>query len=80
MKTFKVALGDEVAYSVQFLRSIGMSHSDMAQARGTVKNVTLLGATTLLAQIDWHGFDMPERVNVQNLAKVGPNTRFANCG
>lgn len=77
-KQFQVAIGDKVAYSVQFLRSIGMSHSDMAQARGMVTEVSELGSLKL-ARIDWNGADMPERVNVQNLAKVGLNTRFSNC-
>lgn len=75
---FSVQSGDKVAYSVQFLRSIGMSHSDMAHARGIVTEVTALGSMHL-ARIDWQGADMPERVNVQNLAKVGLNTRFSNC-
>jgi hypothetical protein len=76
-KKFSVEVGDKVAYSVQFLRSIGMSHSDMAHARGTVSSVMPLGSIQL-ASIDWGGADMPGRVNVQNLAKVGPNTRFCN--
>jgi hypothetical protein len=77
-KKFSVSLGDKVAYSVQFLKSIGMSHSDMARARGIVTGVKTLGSLEL-AEIDWQGHDMPERVNVQNLAKVGANTRFAQC-
>lgn len=75
---FRVAVGDKVAYSVQFLRSIGMAHSDMAHARGTVVEVSKLGESLELARIDWHGADMPERVNVQNLARVGLNTRFSS--
>ena len=75
--TFKVEVGDKVAYSVQFLRSIGMSHSDIAHARGVVTEVSKLGSSTLLARITWDR-EMPEHVNVANLAKVGPNRRFAN--
>lgn len=78
-RKFSVELGDKVAYSVQFLASIGMKHSDMARGRGIVTDVTMLGTTLQLATIDWQGADLPERVNVQNLAKVGPNTRFAQC-
>lgn len=77
-KPFTVQPGQRVAYSVQFLRSIGMSHSDMAQARGTVLDVQSFGECQL-ARIDWQGADMPERVNVQNLALVGANTRFCQC-
>jgi hypothetical protein len=41
-KKFSVAVGDKVAYSVQFLRNIGMSHSDMSHARGVVTEVARL--------------------------------------
>lgn len=77
-RKFSVAVGDKVAYSVQFLRSIGMSHSSMARARGVVKSIETLGGGLELAVIDWSD-DSPERVNVQNLAKVGANLRFAQC-
>ncbi len=38
-KTPKFEIGDKIAYSVQFLKSIGMSHSDMAHARGTIRDL-----------------------------------------
>lgn len=80
-RKFSVSIGDRVAYSVQFLASIGMKHSDMAQARGVVTEVSELGKGSglMLARIDWGKHDMPERVNVQNLAKVGANARFSAC-
>lgn len=73
----KLAIGDRVAYSVQFLKSIGMSHGDMAHARGVVNSIEPL-ASTLLAVIVWDDPWMPTRVNTANLAKVGPNRRFCN--
>ena len=76
MSKFKVEIGDKVGYSVAFLRSIGMAHSDMARGRGVVTDVRPFGSHSMLATIDWGGVDLPERVNVANLAKVGPNTRF----
>jgi hypothetical protein len=79
MAKFSVVVGDKVAYSVQFLRSIGMSHSDMARGRGTVTELKTHGSDWTLATIDWNGADLPERVNVKNLAKVGLNTRFSAC-
>jgi hypothetical protein len=72
--TLKV--NDHVAYSVQWLRSVGMSHSEFARARGTITELTPLGGATL-ARIDWDDPDIPARVNVANLAKVGPNRQFA---
>lgn len=81
-KQFNVTVGDKVAYSVQFLKSIGMSHSDMARGRGVVTEVKEYGSAsglfTLIA-INWNGADLPTKVNVCNLAKVGLNTRFSNC-
>ena len=76
----KLSIGDRVAYSVQFLRSIGMSHSDMARARGVVASIELLGSSTL-ASVDWgaDASELPGRVNVANLAKVGANSRFCQC-
>ena len=80
-KKFTVNVGDRVAYSVQFLKSIGESHGEMARARGVVKDTkTFGGGSITLAYIEWdEGFDMPEKVAVHNLAKVGPNPRFAEC-
>ena len=77
-KTPKFEIGDKIAYSVQFLKSIGMSHSDMAHARGTVRDFMPLGTSTILAGIVWDKGEFPGRVNVKNLAKVGPNPRFCN--
>lgn len=74
-----LTVGSNVAYSVQFLRSIGMQHSDMAHARGTVKAIKFVSSNFVLVSIDWHGADMPETVNVKNLALVGLNTKFCAC-
>ena len=77
--TAKFSVGTKVAYSVQFLRSIGMSHTEMAHARGVVTEVKPIGrgSDTILATIAWDR-DMPARVNVHNLAVVGLNRRFSN--
>jgi len=77
-KTPKFKQGDKVAYSVQFLRSIGMSHGDMAHARGVVQAVTDFGSPDRkLVSINWD-CDMPPKVLDANLALVGANRRFAN--
>lgn len=81
MRTYKTpqfAVGDRTAYAVQFLRNIGMSHSEMAHARGTITGFVPLGTDTTLAEIEWDRGQFPGRVNVANLAKVGPNPRFCN--
>ena len=71
-----MTIHDKVAYSVQFLKSIGMSHSDMARARGIVTEIRKLGSLKLV-RITWDS-DMPEQVNIKNLAVVGPNSKFCN--
>jgi hypothetical protein len=73
----ELTVGSQVAYSVQFLKSIGMPHSHMAHARGTVTGIKFLG-TLVLARLDWNGADLPEQVNVHNLALVGLNRKFCN--
>lgn len=80
MKTPKFEVGNKVAYSVQFLASIGMSHSKMAHARGTIIQLKPLSSETILATIEWDGKEwdeIPEKVNVHNLALIGNNPRFA---
>ena len=80
-KTPKFSIGDKVAYSVQFLKSIGESHGDMAQGRGAVKSIKSYGNTAsplVLIEIDWNIGDLPAKVAAPNLAIVGPNRRFCN--
>jgi len=74
--------GARVSYSVQFLRSIGESPtSPLCHARGIVTALEPIGSITL-AVIDWQDpipEPIPERVNVANLAIVGPNPRHCAC-
>jgi hypothetical protein len=70
--------GDKVAYSVQWLKSIGEPHGELAHARGVITSIDAIGPRLKLARIDWGDPDIPERVNLVNLAKVGPNRRFCN--
>lgn len=74
-------IGDRIAYSVQFLSAIGMSHSDMARARGTVVDVKKLSTDCHIAEIEWDSGDemLPSQVNTANLAKVGLNSKFSKC-
>lgn len=74
----KFKVGDNVAYSVQWLRSIGESHGDLARARGKVTDLRPLGKRTLVT-IDWNDDRIPPKVIDANLAKVGANTRFCRC-
>lgn len=78
----KLNIGERIAYSVQFLKSIGESHSEMARARGKIIEIKeFSGGKMKIAQIEWEGAAiMPKSVNIANLAKVGPNSRFCNVG
>jgi hypothetical protein len=78
-KTPIFAVGDKVAYSVQFLRSVGASHSEMARGRGIVTGIENVCPDFTLIAINWINVELPEKVRDCNLAKVGLNTRFSNC-
>lgn len=71
-----ITVNSKVAYNVQFLKSIGMSHSDMARGRGVITEIINLGSLQL-AVIDWN-LELPKKVNIKNLAIVGPNRKFCN--
>jgi hypothetical protein len=77
-KTPEFKIGDRVAYSVQWLKSVGMSHSSYAHGRGIVTDVKPCGGMTLVS-IDWKAGEGAPRVNAANLAHVGANTRFCEC-
>jgi hypothetical protein len=64
--------GDRVAYSHDFLRSIGMIHDrEMGHAFGIVEAVQHVGPLRL-ACIKWERReDMPAKVNITNLRRVG---------
>jgi hypothetical protein len=75
---FTVVVGDKVAYSVQFLRSIGCQAGDLPFARGVVKDVVMFGVNQLVT-IEWDIPNIPPKVMAFNLAKVGANSRFCQC-
>ena len=74
----KIKIGDKVAYSVQFLRSIGEVTGELPAARGVVTDIKKLGQRELVS-VDWGDENIPGKVISGNLAKVGANTRFAQC-
>ncbi len=77
----KIVLKGKVGYARHFLKSIGCGATDpMWFARGTVTSFVKLGDLEL-ACIKWvtkGQHDLPGKVNVKNLAPVGPNLAF--CG
>lgn len=73
-KSGPLTIGDRVAYSRSFLQSVGAFTGDLPHARGEIKKLSPLGETTL-AEVDWANTELPPRVNVANLCRVG-DARF----
>ena len=71
-----------VAYSVDFLRSIGAQTGELPQRRGIVAGFKIVGGRDF-ALVVWHNPQgapgAPELVNSGCLAKPGPNSRFCSC-
>ncbi len=72
-------IGDNVAYSVQWLKSTGQTTGDYPFARGKIVGLVELSSECILAEIDWGCDEFPKRVNIKNLAKVGLNSKFSSC-
>lgn len=67
----KIQVGDRVAYRASFVKFCGSHDKEMADARAKVISVKDYGAVSV-ANVEWEkGADFPEKVAVQNLAKVG---------
>jgi len=76
----KFKIGDKVAYSVQFIRSIGLKPTDdLCHCRGEITEIKDYSSKLSIATIKWDNPNIPEKVNTFNLAKVGPNDRFCAC-
>lgn len=66
----EITVGDRVAYSASFLRSIGALTGMLPHARGLVTHLTV-GKSMTLATINWSDDRIPPRVNTKNLAIIG---------
>jgi len=71
-----VQVGERVAYTRYFLRSIGVSATDPAWFRqGVVQEVDV---DALSALVLWEGDQNPMRVLTCNLARKGANLRYCD--
>ncbi len=68
-RTRPIKVGDVVAYSRPFLRSIGCYTGNLPRARGKVTSLAAIGEVKV-AEIAWDLPDVPARVNVKNLVRV----------
>lgn len=64
----KIKVGDKVAYSAKFLRSIGDFSKYSAEKRGTVEKIIDLGGDLVIAEVPQMS---PLAINLRNLTKVG---------
>ncbi len=60
-------VGDKVAYSAKWLRSVGIFTGPLPFARGEVVALEKLSTETTLAQVKWDRAGVPEKVNIRNL-------------
>ena len=66
-----IKVGDKVAYSAAFLRSIACFTGELPHGRGTVTALHVVSPEVILAEINWGGNpEIPTRVNVRNLSRV----------
>ena len=70
-RTDSLQVGDRVAYTKAFLQSIGAYTGDMPHAKGVITDLKRLSEETTLAEITWDRPELPSRVNVKNLCRVG---------
>ncbi len=63
-------IGDQVRFSSEFCRNVGIYTGQIPLARGMITNINKVGNINL-ATIDWnYKEDVPNRINVLNLEKV----------
>lgn len=67
----ELAIGDHVAYSADFLRSICCYTGDIPAARGIITALKPLGTRVTIATVEWDREDIPAKVITTNIAKVG---------
>ena len=70
-------IGDKVAYSASFLRSIGCFTGDMPHTRGIITDIQPIGERQLVT-VNWDCEDIPPKVISANLARVGTPAMSAN--
>ena len=70
-KPDELQVGDAVAYSRAFLQSIGAYTGDLPRAKGKVTGLVPVGRELVLAEVTWDRAELPARVNVKNLCRVG---------
>ena len=68
-RTSPIEVGDPVAYSARWLRSIGAHTGELPQMRGVVTGIEPVGAK-LQATVDWGDGLAPVKVLTENLRRV----------
>ena len=73
----QMKIEDKVAYSVQWLKNTGLSHSEFSHYRGCVVGVEPMGQATLV-EVKWDHGEI-SKVLEDNLALIALNTKFSQC-
>jgi hypothetical protein len=68
-KTQELQIGDDVAYSPQFLQGMTCGREVFAEARGKIRALIPAGRV-ILAEIIWDRSGLPNWGNVKNLCQV----------
>lgn len=86
----QLEIGDKVAFTAQFCRSIGAQTGDIPQMRGVIKDIQQIGSNKY-ARVLWSDQttggrqQVPEysgtitTVHLGNICHIGPNLKFAEC-
>ena len=69
-RTAKIAVGDIVKYSRDFLRSTGQITGPIPFAEGKVESIKDLGGLQI-ATVAWNTEEAPAKINVKNLIRKG---------
>jgi len=70
-------VGDQVSYTVYFLRQIAEGPTDpLCRRYGTVVELNPVPAIPHFVKVRWDDADKPELVSSHSLAKPGPNLRY----
>lgn len=69
----KLTVGDRVMFSKHFLRSTGQTTGEVPFAEGTIISICSFGkhSTMLMAYVNWNNPNIPNKINLNNLVRMG---------
>ena len=67
----KLKINDKVGYSSRWLKSCGIYTGNLPRAKGIITGIQFLGKELQIATVSWDLPDVPTKINVKNLARIG---------